>query len=125
MVEVCRARDPRFDRDVAVKILPGEVAFHPERMGRFEREARVVAALKHPTIAAIHGLEESGPRRALATAPVEGPTLSDPHPREPRRHQGQRGDPSALQLDRGAQAAMRTAIRSSSPSGISNVNALD
>src|SRR5512136_3488940 len=77
MGEVYRARDTKLQRDVAVKILPEEVASDPERMGRFEREAHLLAALNHPNIAAIYGLEDSGPRRALVMELVEGPTLAE------------------------------------------------
>ncbi|HET6349262.1 MAG TPA: protein kinase, partial [Candidatus Krumholzibacteria bacterium] len=58
MGEVYRARDTRLKRDVAVKVLPADVAGNPERLGRFEREAHLLAALNHPGIAAIYGLEE-------------------------------------------------------------------
>jgi len=58
MGEVYRARDTRLGRDVAIKILPSVFTSDPERLARFEREARVLAALNHPNIAAIYGLEE-------------------------------------------------------------------
>jgi len=77
MGEVYRARDTKLGRDVAVKILPENVAADPERMGRFEREAHLLAALNHTNIAAIYGLEDSGPRRALVIELVEGPTLAE------------------------------------------------
>jgi Tol biopolymer transport system component len=77
MGEVYRARDTRLNRDVALKILPEIFAADPDRMARFEREARVLAALNHPHIAAIHGLEESGSTRALVMELLEGPTLAD------------------------------------------------
>jgi serine/threonine protein kinase len=77
MGEVYRARDIRLSRDVALKILPEIFAADPDRMARFEREARVLAALSHPHIAAIHGLEESGTTRALVMELLEGPTLAD------------------------------------------------
>jgi len=77
MGEVYRAQDIRLSRDVALKILPEIFAADPDRMARFEREARVLAALSHPHIAAIHGLEESGTTRALVMELLEGPTLAD------------------------------------------------
>ena len=77
MGEVYRARDARLNRDVALKILPEIFAADPDRMARFEREARVLAALSHPRIAAIYGLEESGSTRALVMELLEGPTLAD------------------------------------------------
>jgi hypothetical protein len=58
MGEVYRARDTRLQRDVALKTLPRTVASDPERLARFTREAQLLAALNHPNIAAIHGLEE-------------------------------------------------------------------
>jgi serine/threonine-protein kinase len=77
MGEVYRARDTRLGRDVAVKVLPSVFASDPDRMGRFEREARVLASLQHSNIAVLHGLEESGDVRALVMELVEGPTLAD------------------------------------------------
>jgi serine/threonine protein kinase/Tol biopolymer transport system component len=77
MGEVYRARDARLNRDVALKVLPAMFASSPERMARFEREARLLASLNHPNIAAIYGLEESGPIRALVMELVEGPTLAE------------------------------------------------
>jgi len=58
MGEVCRATDTNLGRDVAIKVLPSEVAQDAERLGRFKQEAHLLAALNHPHIAAIHGLEE-------------------------------------------------------------------
>ena len=75
--EVYRARDAKLGRDVALKVLPELFARDNERMARFEREAKVLASLNHPNIAAIYGLEESGPIRALVMELVEGPTLAD------------------------------------------------
>jgi eukaryotic-like serine/threonine-protein kinase len=76
MGEVYRARDTRLGRDVALKILPPIFASDPERLARFEREAQLLAALNHPHIAAIHGLEESGITRALVMELVDGDTLA-------------------------------------------------
>src|SRR5262245_54010409 len=82
MGEVYLARDSRLQRDVAVKVLPDVFAADAERVARFEREARTLAALNHPNIAQIYGLEEStaddGRRvRALVMELVGGSTLAD------------------------------------------------
>ncbi len=77
MGEVYRARDPRLQRDVAIKILPDAFALDDDRLRRFEREARVLASLDHRHIASIYGLEEVGGTRALVLELVEGPTLAD------------------------------------------------
>jgi len=76
MGEVYRARDPRLNRDVAVKVLSASLAADPQRLARFQREAQMLAALNHPNIAAIHGLEESSGTPALVMELVEGPTLA-------------------------------------------------
>ena len=57
--EVYRARDTKLDRDVALKVLPRAFTDDPDRLARFEREAKVLATLNHPNIGGIHGLEES------------------------------------------------------------------
>src|ERR1043165_674257 len=77
MGEVYRARDTRLGRDVAIKILPADVAANPDRLARFEREAQVLAALNHPNVAHIHGFEDSTGVPALVMELVEGPTLAD------------------------------------------------
>jgi serine/threonine-protein kinase len=77
MGEVYRARDTRLDRDVAIKILPELFAADPDRLARFEREARTLASLNHPNIAQIYGIEESGGNRALVMELVDGPTLEE------------------------------------------------
>ena len=76
MGEVYRARDTKLGRDVALKVLPEAFTADPDRLARFEREARVLASLNHPNIAQIHGLEETGGTRALVLELVEGPTLA-------------------------------------------------
>src|SRR5262245_8507080 len=83
MGEVYRARDTRLKRDVAIKVLPDLFVNDPERLARFTREAQMLAALNHPNIAQIHGLEEfpstgSGPWdvRALVMELVDGEDLS-------------------------------------------------
>jgi serine/threonine-protein kinase len=77
MGEVYRARDGRLGRDVAIKVLPAAFAADAARLARFRREAQVLAALNHPHIAAIHGLEESGSAEALVLELVEGETLAE------------------------------------------------
>src|SRR6188768_1938120 len=77
MGEVYRARDAKLGRDIAIKVLPNAVADDPERLARFEREARVLAALNHPNIAHIHGFEDSTGAPAIVMELVEGPTLAD------------------------------------------------
>jgi eukaryotic-like serine/threonine-protein kinase len=77
MGEVYRAHDTKLNRDVALKVLPAEFANDPERMGRFKREAQLLASLNHTNIAGIHGLEECEGVRALVMELVEGPTLTD------------------------------------------------
>ena len=76
MGEVYRARDKNLNRDVAIKVLRSAVVNDPDRLARFTREAQTLAALNHPNIAHIHGLEESGGVRALVMELVEGDDLS-------------------------------------------------
>jgi len=77
MGEVWRARDLKLGRDVAIKVLPQALADDADRLARFEREAKTLAALNHPNIAHIHGLEDSTGVPALVMELVEGPTLAD------------------------------------------------
>src|SRR5688572_28869842 len=77
MGEVYRARDVQLRREVAVKVLPHEFAADRDRLARFEREARVLAALNHPHIAAIYGFETTGDTSAIVLELVEGPTLAE------------------------------------------------
>jgi serine/threonine-protein kinase len=77
MGEVYRATDTNLKRQVAIKVLPASVAADPERLARFQREAEILAALNHPNIAHIHGLEKSHGTVALVMELVEGPTLAD------------------------------------------------
>ncbi len=76
MGEVFHARDTKLNRDVAIKVLPDVFASDTERLARFNREAQTLAALNHPHIAQIYGLEESGGVRALVMELVEGEDLS-------------------------------------------------
>ena len=77
MGEVYQARDTTLDRDVALKVLPEAFTADPDRLARFQREAKVLASLNHPNIGGIHGLEESGETQALVLELIEGPTLAD------------------------------------------------
>ena len=77
MGEVYRAHDAALGRDIALKVLPDAFALNPESLIRFQREAQVLAALNHPNIAAIYGVEEGHGTRALVLELVEGPTLAD------------------------------------------------
>jgi tetratricopeptide (TPR) repeat protein len=77
MGEVYCARDEKLHRDVAIKLLPASFISDPDRLARFEREARLLAALNHPSIGAIYGYEEAGDIHALALELVEGPTLAE------------------------------------------------
>src|SRR5437867_10830931 len=77
MGEVYKARDTRLDRMVAIKVLPEAFGADAERLVRFRREAKVLASLNHPHIAAIYGLEESGGIEALVLELVEGETLAE------------------------------------------------
>ncbi len=77
MGEVYQARDTKLDRDVALKVLPDAFTADPDRLARFEREAKVLASLNHPNIGLIYGLEEAEGTKALVLELVEGPTLAD------------------------------------------------
>src|SRR5688572_27506038 len=76
MGEVYRARDLRLGREVAVKVLPQAVASSPDRLARFEREARTVAGLNHPNIVTLYSVEDENGIRFLTMELVEGQTLS-------------------------------------------------
>src|SRR5690348_2617976 len=77
MGEVYRARDTKLEREVAVKVLPAALARNPERLARFEREAKVLASLNHPNVAQIYGVEESDGFHALVMELVPGENLAD------------------------------------------------
>ena len=77
MGEVYRARDSRLSRDVALKVLQPALMDDADHVARFAREAQVLAALNHPNIAQLHGIEEADGTRALVMELVEGPTLAD------------------------------------------------
>lgn len=71
------ARDTRLDRDVAIKALPESLAADPDRLARFQREAKVLASLNHPNVGGIHGLEQADGRQYLVLEYIEGQTLAD------------------------------------------------
>src|SRR5262245_14863663 len=77
MGEVYRARDTTLNRDVALKILPGGMCLDPDRVGRFKREAQVLASLNHPNVGAIYGFEAAGQVYALVLELIDGVTLAD------------------------------------------------
>jgi hypothetical protein len=77
MGEVWRATDTNLKRQVALKVLPEAFSTEPDRQTRFQREAQVLAALNHPNIAQIHGVERTNGVTALVMELVEGPTLAD------------------------------------------------
>lgn len=75
--EVYRAKDSTLGRDVAIKVLPDELAVNEERLRRFQREGRVLASLNHPNIASIHGLEQSESTHFIVIELVDGETLAE------------------------------------------------
>jgi eukaryotic-like serine/threonine-protein kinase len=103
MGEVYRARDAKLDRHVALKVLRGLATGDRERLTRFEREARVLAAINHPNIAQVYGFEDSGSTPALVMELVEGPTLAE------RLAQGALGLDEALPLARQIADALEAA----------------
>src|SRR5712692_9776318 len=77
MGEVYQAHDTKLGRDVAIKVLPEVFAHDPQRLSRFQREAKLLASLNHPNIATIHGLEESNGTHYLVMELVPGETLRE------------------------------------------------
>jgi len=75
MGEVYRAKDTNLDREVAIKVLPEQFTKDPQRLARFEREAKLLAQLNHPNIAAIYGFEEADDIHFFMLELVEGETL--------------------------------------------------
>jgi hypothetical protein len=109
MGEVYRARDTRLGRDVAIKVLPDTVSRDAGRRARFDQEARALAALNHPHIGAIYGVEERGDLAALVLELVEGPTLAE---RLARGHPPARRDrPDCAADRRGARSRARSRHR--------------
>jgi Tol biopolymer transport system component len=108
MGEVYRARDPRLERDVAIKILPTSFASDTERLRRFEQEARAVAALNHPNIVAVHDTGEEGATHYIVTELLSGESLRErlaAGPLSPRR-----AYEFALQIANGLAAAHERGI---------------
>ncbi|HEV2214916.1 MAG TPA: serine/threonine-protein kinase, partial [Terracidiphilus sp.] len=99
MGEVYRARDAKLGRDVALKVLPDSMAPDPQRMARFEREAKTLASLNHPNIASIYGLEESAGAGALVMELVEGETLQERIARSSKARTSLSGGPVRLQTE--------------------------
>jgi TolB-like protein len=108
MGEVYRARDLKLGRDVALKVLPAEVSSSAERLARFEREARTVAALNHPNIVVLHSLEEESGTRFITMELIEGQTLD--------RHIGSEGLPIARVIGLGA--ALADALNAAHDQGV-------
>src|SRR5688500_14209121 len=103
MGEVYRARDTNLGREVALKTLPDRVTHDPDRLARFRREAQVLAALNHPHIGSIYGVEETGGQRFLVLELVEGETLAA------RLEQGPLPVPEALAIAREIAEALQAA----------------
>jgi serine/threonine protein kinase len=108
MGEVYRAHDERLDRDVAIKVLPEEVAQDEERLARFEREAKLLASLNHTNIATLHGLEEHEGQRFLVMELAEGETLAERIKKGPIPVDD--ALPIALQIAEGLEAAHEQGI---------------
>src|ERR1700720_1788411 len=77
MGEVYKARDTKLDRNVAIKVLPSALARDPERLARFEREAKVLASLDHPNIGHIYGLGDAEDSRGVVLSLIGGPPVAD------------------------------------------------
>jgi Tol biopolymer transport system component len=108
MGEVYRATDTNLKRQVALKVLPVEVGNDPDRLARFQREAEILAALNHPHIAAIYGLEEAANLHFLVLELVEGETLAERLARGPMRVRD--AIPIAIQICEALEAAHEKGI---------------
>jgi serine/threonine protein kinase len=98
MAEVYRATDTKLGRDIALKVLPAEMAQDPERLGRFRREAKTLAQLDHPNIVTIHSVEECGGIHFLTMQLVDGLPLEPP---DSSRWTPRRADHRDCQCSRG------------------------
>jgi serine/threonine-protein kinase len=112
MGEVYRARDTKLGRDVAVKVLPESLTSDRERLARFEREAQLLAALNHPHIASVYGLEESAGSQFLVMELVDGETLAT------RLQVGPLPVPEALAIARQITDALQAAHEKASSTAI-------
>ncbi|HUE85952.1 MAG TPA: protein kinase [Vicinamibacterales bacterium] len=110
MGEVYRARDHRLRREVALKIVSPRFALDPQRLARFAREAQVLAALNHPNIATLYGLEEADGFQALVLEFVDGETIADRLAAEPSGLGLQEAVPIARQVAAGLEAAHEDGI---------------
>ncbi len=100
MGEVYRARDSKLDRDIAIKVLPPELAAQPERVKRFKREAKAIAALDHPNIVTIHSVEESDGLHFITMQLVQAKPSSKRLSRTSRRRSGRRTGSCACRTSR-------------------------
>ena len=103
MGEVYKARDTRLGRDVAVKVLPASFAADPERLRRFEQEARAVASLSHPNILAVHDIGRYGSEPFMVSELLDGESLRDALARGPLSHR--KAMDYAIQMAHGLAAA--------------------
>jgi serine/threonine protein kinase len=110
MGEVYRARDDRLRRDVALKIVSPRFALDPARLARFAREAQILAALNHPNVATLYGLEEARGLQALVLEFVEGETLADRLASQPTGLPLQEAVGIAQQMAAGLEAAHESGI---------------
>jgi eukaryotic-like serine/threonine-protein kinase len=110
MGEVYRARDDRLHRDVALKCVSQRFALDGERLARFKREAQILAALNHPNVATLYGLEEAHGRQALVLELVEGETLADRLASQPTGLRFQEAVGIAQQMAAGLEAAHENGI---------------
>jgi Tol biopolymer transport system component/tRNA A-37 threonylcarbamoyl transferase component Bud32 len=116
MGEVYRSHDAKLGRDVAIKILPPAFTRHPDRLARFEREARMLAALNHPNICAIYGFDEADDVRFLVLELVEGTTLAHMLAHAANLHQ--KGDGLSLGQVRGVARQIAEALEVAHEKGI-------
>ena len=114
---VYRAEDTRLGREVAVKVLPEELVGDPDRLARFEREARLLASLNHPNIATVHEVGVEDGVHFLVMELVEGETLADRLERGPLVPE--EATPVALQIARAIEAAHEHGVRDRKGIGIS------